>query len=440
MSLPLAGLMLTGLLPASAATGSLRDQVEARLAAEFPAIEAVYRDLHEHPELAFQDVRTASVVAEGLRSLRFDVTEKVGITGVVAVLRNGPGPTVLVRADMDALPIKEETGLPYASRVVMTDLAGRSLPVMHAYGHDLHVASLLGTARVLTALREQWSGTLVMIAQPAEEIGGGAIAMLQDGLFTRFPRPDYALALHVRSTLPAGEIAVVPGLAYANVDSVDILVRGVGGHGARPHSAKDPVVLAAEIILGLQTIISRELEPGTPAVITIGAIHGGTKRNIIPGEVRLELTVRSFDDAVARHLLDSIRRVSENLARASGMSEERLPVITTEETRFPVTYNDPELTHRLAGSFREWFGADRVSEARPNTGGEDFAHYGRTTLRLPISIWAVGCSDPAVIAEAVRLGQPLPANHSPVFRPQAGPTLRASVASTCAAVLNLLGK
>ena len=287
---------------ALAADPALRDAVAKKIAAEYPALEAIYRDLHAHPELSFMETRTAALVAKELRALGFEVTEKVGNTGVVAVLKNGPGKTVLIREDMDALPLLEKTGVPYASKATVKDLAGKDSPAMHACAHDTHITSLLGTARVLTTLRDRWSGTLVLIAQPAEEIGAGALAMITDGLFTRFPVPDYVIGMHVWAGLPAGTVAYVPGPVTANVDSIDILVRGVGGHGSRPHTTKDPVVLASEIVLALQTIVSRELEPGTPAVVTVGTFHGGTKRNIISDEVKLELTLRSYDDAVAAHV------------------------------------------------------------------------------------------------------------------------------------------
>ncbi|MBL9216594.1 MAG: amidohydrolase [Opitutaceae bacterium] len=419
---------------------ALRALVQARVAAEYPSLEAIYRDLHAHPELSFLEVRTAGIVANELRALGITVTEHVGNTGVVGVLRNGQGPTVMVRADMDALPIREETGLPYASKVEMDDLAGRRQPVMHACAHDAHIAGFIGTARTLVGLQAHWSGTVLFVAQPAEEIGGGALAMLNDGLFERFPAPDYALALHVWGSLPAGVIGFAEGPTYANVDSVDILVRGYGGHGSRPHLTKDPIVLAAEIVTALQTIVSRELEPGTPAVVTVGSIHGGTKHNIIPDDVKLQLTLRSYSDPVADHLIGSIRRICENLARAAGVSEDRLPVVTMAEQRTPSVYNDPTLTRRLTGSFRQWFGENRVVPEKPTTGGEDFARYGRTNRRIPLSIWWVGGQDPAKIEANLRTGAPLPWNHSAQFAPVPEPTLKAAVTSMTAAVLDLLGK
>jgi hippurate hydrolase len=437
-----AALSLFALAPAlaSAADAALRDAVAKKISAEYPSLEVIYKDLHANPELSFMETRTAALVAKELRSLGFDVTEKVGNTGVVAVLKNGPGKTVLVREDMDALPLLEKTGVSYASKAIVKDLAGKESPAMHACAHDTHITSLLGTARVLASLRDRWSGTLIMIAQPAEEIGAGALAMLTDGLYTRFPVPDYVIGMHVWAGLPAGTVAYVPGPVTANVDSIDILVRGVGGHGSRPHMTKDPVVLASEIVLALQTIVSRELEPGTPAVVTVGTFHGGTKRNIISDEVKLELTLRSYDDAVAAHLIASIRRISENLARAAGVPADRLPIVTAAETNTPVCANDPALIQRLVGVWREWLGESNVALGKPLTVGEDFARYGRTTHRIPICLWLIGATSPAELAEAARAGTPTPGNHSPLFAPAAEPTLKGAITSLSAAALDLLAK
>jgi hippurate hydrolase len=427
---------LAGSLPAA----DLHDLVARKVTAEYPSLDALYKDLHTHPELSFMEVRTAGIVAQELRSLGYEVTEKVGNLGVVGVLKNGAGPTVLVRTDLDGLPVKEQTGLPYASTAVVKDLAGIEQPAMHACGHDTHIASLIGTARVLMSLKDQWSGTLVLIGQPAEETIGGARAMLADGLYTRFPTPNYALAFHVGGDQPAGKVGYVEGPTYANVDSVDILVRGLGGHGARPQSTRDPVVLASEIVLALQTIVSRELKPGTPAVVTVGTIHGGTRRNIIPPEVKLELTLRCYDDAVADHLIASIKRIADGLGRAAGLPDNLLPVVKVTEVRTPVTYNDPALTRRLAGVFRQWFPADRVGPEEAATYGEDFTEYGRTVHKVPICIFWIGGTDPAKIAEAQRTGAPLPSNHSPLWAPVPEPVIKTAVTAMSAAVLDLLAK
>jgi amidohydrolase len=419
---------------------ALRDAVARKIAADYPSLETIYKDLHSNPELSFMEVKTAALVAKELRALGFEVTEKVGNTGVVAVLKNGPGPTVLIREDMDALPLIEKTGVPYASKAIVKDLTGKDSPAMHACAHDSHVTTLIGTGRVLASLKDRWSGTLILIGQPAEEIGAGALAMLTDGLYTRFPVPDYVLGLHVWAGLPAGTVTFVPGPITANVDSIDILVRGVGGHGSRPHTTKDPVVLASEIVLALQTIVSRELEPGTPAVVTVGTFHGGTKRNIISDEVKLELTLRSYDDAVAAHLIASIKRISENLARAAGVPNDRLPVVTAAETTTPVCSNNPALTQRLAGVWRDWLGESNVRSGLPLTVGEDFARYGRTTHRVPICLWLVGATAPAEVDQAQRTGAVLPSNHSPLFAPVPEPTLKGAITSLSAAALDLLAK
>jgi amidohydrolase len=428
------------LLPtlACAADPALRDAVARKLDAEYPSLEAIYQDLHAHPELSFMEVRTAGILARELQSLGYEVTEKVGNTGVVAVMKNGAGPTVMLRADMDALPMEEKTGLPYASRGLAKTLAGAESPAMHACAHDMHVTSLIGAARVLAAMKDRWSGTLVLIGQPAEEISGGALAMLRDGLFTRFPAPDYVLALHVGGDAPAGEIGHVEGPVYANVDSVDIVVRGLGGHGARPHSTRDPVVLASQIVLALQTIVSREVKPGTPAVVTVGAINGGTKHNIIPDEVRLQLTLRCYDEAVGDQLIASIRRICEHQARAAGVPENLLPVVTLANQRTPVTVNDPGLARRLAQAWRDWFPAERLVPGEPATYGEDFSRYARTGRKVPTNIFWVGGSDPARIAEARRKGELLPSNHSPLFAPQPEPTLKAGVTALVAGVFDLM--
>lgn len=424
----------------AAATLELRDAVKARIEAEYASLEAIYKNLHAHPELSFMEVKTAAFLAGELRGLGFEVAEKVGNTGVVAVLKNGAGPTVLVRGDMDGLPIKEASGMPYASTDVVKDMAGRDQPAMHGCAHDTHVTNLIGAARVLLTLKDRWSGTLLIVGQPAEEIGAGARAMLTDGLYTRFPKPDFALALHTASELPAGEIGFAEGAFMANVNSVDILVRGVGGHGAAPHTTKDPIVLASQIVLALQTIVSRELKPGTTAVVTVGTIQGGLKRNIISDEVKLELTLRAFDEKVMEHLVASIRRICAGTAQAAGLPEDRLPMVTTMPESTPVLVNDAQLTRRLAIAFRAWLGEDRVKPIAPITGGEDFSQFGRTTDRVPIFMWRVGATAPERFEESKRTGIPVPSNHSATFAPVPEPTLKTGVTSLCAAVLELLGK
>jgi hippurate hydrolase len=423
---------------AESSAEELRGFVTRRVETEYPSLLGIYTNLHAHPELSFMEVKTAALVAGELRTLGFTVTEKVGNTGVVGVLTNGPGPTVLVRADMDGLPIRENSGVPYASTDIVKDIAGKDQPAMHGCAHDTHVTGLIGTARLLVALKDRWAGTLVLVAQPAEEIVAGARAMLADGLYTRFPKPDYALALHTASKLPAGVIGYGEGPFLASVNSMDIQVRGVGGHGSAPHTAKDPIVLASQIVLALQTIVSREVKPGTTAVVTVGTIHGGLKRNIISDDVKLELTLRAFDEKVMAQLVASIRRICENLARSAGMPEDRLPVVTLTPESISVTLNNPPLTRRLVGTFTAWFGDDRVKIDPPSTGGEDFSEFARQGV--PICMWWVGATDPAKIAESERTGVPVPSNHSATFAPIPEPTLKTCVSSMTAAVLELMGR
>jgi amidohydrolase len=373
-----------------------------------------------------------------LRALGFMVTERVGHTGVVGVLTNGPGPTVLIRADMDGLPIKENSGVPYASTDIVKDHTGKDQPAMHGCAHDTHVTGLIGTARLAVALKDQWAGTLVLIAQPAEEIVAGARAMLADGLYARFPKPDYAIALHTTSMLPAGVIGFTEGLMYASVNSMDIQVRGVGGHGSAPHTTKDPVVLASQIVLALQTIVSREIKPGNAAVVTVGTIHGGLKRNIISDEVKLELTLRAFDDKVMAQLIASIRRICAGLAQGAGLPESRVPIITLTPESVGVTKNDPALSRKLGNTFVSWFGSDGAKRQEPVMGGEDFSEFSRDGV--PICMWWVGATDPAKFTESERTGVPVPSNHSATFAPVPEPTLKACVTSMTAAVLELMGK
>ncbi len=434
-------LLLCGVLPivaTAAVPEALRQLVARRIDAEYPALFGIYTNLHAHPELSFMEVKTAARVAGELRTLGFTVTEKVGNTGVVGVLTNGVGPTLLVRADMDGLPIRENSGVKYASTDVVKDLSGKDQPAMHGCAHDTHITGLIGTARLLVSLKDRWAGTLVLIAQPAEEIVGGARAMLADGLYTRFPKPDFAIALHTTSMLPAGVIGYGEGPFLASVNSMDIQVRGVGGHGSAPHTTRDPVLLASQIVVALQAIVSREIKPGAPAVVTVGTIHGGLKRNIIPDEVRLELTLRAFDEKVMAQLIASIRRICDGTARAAGVPDDRLPVISFTPESVPVTSNDPTLARRLTASFLEWFGKDGARVQEPIMGAEDFSQYRREGV--PICMWWVGATDPARIAESERSGIPVPSNHSATFAPVPEPTLKACVRSMTAAVLELMGR
>ncbi len=434
-----AALPLLGTPPLAVAAE--RPGLAAPVRADYAHLEALYHHLHQHPELSFREAQTAARIAEELRVAGAEVSSGIGGHGVVGVLRNGPGSTVLVRTDLDALPVAEQTGVPYASRARMTNDAGVEVSVMHACGHDVHMTSLIGSARLLAKLKDRWKGTVVFIAQPAEERGAGARAMLKDGLFTRFPRPDYCLALHVNAEMPAGSVTAVEGYALANVDSVDITIRGSGGHGAWPHKTRDPIVLAAQTIVALQTIVSRETDPIDSAVVTVGSIHGGTKHNIIPDEVKLQVTVRSFADATRQRTLESIRRIVRGQAISAGIPEDRLPIVRVDEAEFtPATYNHPDLAKRLNGVFRGLFGAEQVPVRPAGMGGEDFSEFGRTPEKVPICLFWLGAVAPERVKASAVSGRPLPSLHSSLFAPVPEPTIQTGVIATSAAVLDLLAR
>jgi hippurate hydrolase len=422
--------------PASAVPAR-KEAIEKFVAGHYPELDALYKHFHSHPELSYQEEKTAAHLAKEMKELGFEVTEKVGGHGIVCVLKNGNGPTVLVRTDMDALPVIEKTGLPYASKVRTRDRYDNEVGVMHACGHDVHMACWVGVARTLVHLKEQWQGTLVFIGQPAEEVGGGARAMLRDGLFKKFPRPDYCLALHADGLQRHGHISYTEGLAMANVDSVDITVRGKGGHGAAPHTTVDPVVLAARIVLDLQTLVSRETNPTDPAVVTVGSIHGGSKHNIIPNEVKLQLTVRSAKDTVRKNLLDGIVRIAKAAAMGAKAPE---PEITIDPGEFtPALHNDPGLTRKTVALFKEILGEDRVHERPLIMGGEDFSRYGREGI--PVFMFFVGTTAPDRYAEAHKEnGKPLPSMHSDQYYPIPEPSIKTGVLAMTMAVLNLVGK
>jgi hippurate hydrolase len=435
-----AGLLLAGGAAGAELTGAaLKEraaEVNQKITADYAHLEALYKHLHAHPELSLQEKETAARMAKELKEAGFEVTTGVGATGVVGVLKNGPGPTVLVRTDMDALPIVEQTGLPYASKVRVKDRQGNEVGVMHACGHDMHMTCWVGAARALAALKDKWKGTLVFIAQPAEEIGTGARLMLEDGLFKRFPKPDYCLALHCNAERPAGHVAFTEGHALANVDSVDITVRGKGGHGAWPHTTVDPVVLAARIVLDLQTIVSREVSPTEPAVVTVGSIHGGSKHNIIPAEVKLQLTVRTTKDSVRKHVLEAIERIAKGAAQSARAPE---PVVKVDPGEFtPALVNDVALTRKTVAVFKEVLGADKVHERPPVMGGEDFSRYGRAGV--PVFLYWLGTMDPERVADAERGGRPLPSLHSDLYHPVPEPSIKTGVLTMSTAALNLLGK
>jgi hippurate hydrolase len=407
-----------------------------------------YKALHAAPELSHHEEKTAAFLASQLRTLGFTVTERVGkyaepewtSYGVVAVLKNGVGPTVLVRTELDALPVEEKNELPYASKVKTKNDAGQDVSVMHACGHDIHMTAFLGTAKMLAALKDQWHGTLVMIGQPAEETVNGARAMLTDGLYSRFPKPDFALALHDSADVEAGKITWCPGYAMASSTSVDLVIRGLGGHGARPEATKDPVVIAAQTVLALQTIVSREKSALDPAVITVGTIHGGTKRNIIPDEVTLQLTIRTYKEEVRQNILASIERIARGQALAAGVPEDRAPVLKViESENAPSTYNDPELSERIAAAIGRTIGKENVVQAQPLMVSEDF---GTLSLdhKIPAFMFWLGAVEPARVEAARKSGKPLPSLHSSLFEPQPEPTLRTGIKAMTTAVLELMKK
>lgn len=413
-------------------------EVKKQVDEEYASLDKLYKHLHTNPELSLQEEKSAARLAAELKGLGFEVATKVGGHGVVAVLRNGPGPTLLLRCDMDALPVTEKTGLPYASVVKRLNAQGQEVGVMHACGHDIHMTCWVGTAKALVALKNRWSGTLVMIAQPAEEIGVGARAMLADGLYEKFPRPDVCLALHCDSRIPHGEINYSEGLALANVDTVDILVKGKGGHGAQPHTTIDPVVIAARIVLDLQTIVSRERNPLDPVVVTVGTIQGGTKHNIIPNEVKLGLTVRTTKDSIRKEVLEAIARIAKAAAMAARAAEPEVTVSPNEFT--PALYNDVPLTRRTTGLFREVLGEDKVHEVAPMLGGEDFSRYAGPDRKLPIFMYFLGTIAPERAAVAAKGGEPLPSMHSDQYFPIPEPSIRTGVLTMTLAALDQLGK
>jgi hippurate hydrolase len=432
------GGLFVGLIAPVGAQNSTRAQVDAGVKKEKESLLALYKELHSHPELSFQEQNTSKRIAEEFKKAGCEVTTGIGRYGVVGVLHNGAGPTVLVRTDLDGLPVKEQTGLAYASTVMTKDYQGNEVPVMHACGHDLHMSCAVGTARVLAQLKGLWKGTLVMIGQPAEERAGGARAMLADGLFQKFPRPDFCLALHDDTDLPTGKLGYTPGFAAANVNSVDITVYGLGGHGAMPNKARDPIVLAAQIVLALQTIVSREIAPGEPAVVTVGSIHGGTKHNIIPDEVRLQLTVRSYTDAVKNKTIESIQRIVKGQALAAGLPDDRLPSVEISDDATPALYNDPKLAERIVRVFEKEFGEDNLVEKRPTMGGEDFSEFGRTEEKIPVFMFNLGAVHPDALKEHERTGKPLPSLHSPLWAPNAEPAIEQGVRAMTLAVLELM--
>jgi amidohydrolase len=402
----------------------------------YPQLDALYLDLHQHPELSMKEQRTSARMGDELRKLGYEVTTGVGGTGVVGVLRNGKGPTVLLRTELDALPVEEKTGLPYASKATGVNPAGQTVPVMHACGHDAHMAGWTGAAALLAGMKDRWRGTVLMIGQPGEETVQGARAMIADGLFKRFPKPDFSLAVHDSSDLPAGKVYFVPGYGMAAVDSVDVTIFGRGGHGAMPHTTVDPVVIAARTILSIQTLVSREKDPLEPAVVTVGSIHGGTKYNIIPDEVKLQLTVRSFSPEVRKLLKEGIERIAKAEALAARAPKE--PVIRFSEPQ-DATYNDPAVTRRVAAAVARQIGAENVAEAKPAMVAEDFGEFGKAA-GAPSVLLRVGAVEPAKYEAATKSGAVLPSLHSSGFAPDRERTIKMAATALTVSALELLGK
>ena len=434
------------------AAGSIFAQeqpVEKIAQGELPSLLAIYKDIHSHPELSTREEKTSALVAKELRATGCEVTENFGkydnpnlkCYGVIGIMKNGTGPTVLVRTDMDALPVEEDTGLPYASKVTTKGDDGREVHVMHACGHDAHMSAFIGTARALQRLKERWSGTIVFIGQPAEETAGGARALLKAGLYNRFGKPDFALGFHDKADLQTGHIGVTPGYTYANVDSVDVTVRGIGGHGAYPHKTKDPIVLAAEMINAWQTIASRENNPLDPIVVTVGSIHGGTKHNIIPDEAKMQLTVRTYKSEVRDRVLKAIDDMAKGIASAGGVPADRTPIVNVLKDQFtPATYNNPDLTKRLVGVWKNVLGADNVEIVDPTMGGEDFSEYSLPDHSIPAVDFHIGAVDPEKIAQFKREGKELPSLHSSKFAPVPELTIRVGIIGMTSAVLELMKK
>ena len=429
---------LSFVMAANTFAAELEQMVEELL----PSLEVMYKNFHANPELSFYEQESAGKVATELEKMGYKVSFPVGeyanqlltCYGVVALLENGSGPVVLIRGDMDALPLQEKTGLAWASEVRMNDHTGAEQPVMHACGHDIHMSVLLGTAQIMAKTKDQWKGTLIIVAQPAEEMGAGARGLIAGGLYESWPVPDYALAEHVDPMVDTGKIGYRAGYAMANVSSVDITVKGVGAHGARPHQGRDPVVIASQIVLSLQTIVSREINPVDVGVVTVGSIHGGTKHNIIPDEVKLQLTVRSFEQKSHLLILDSIKRIAVNTARAAGVPEDRLPEIKSSKDFLPSLYNDPQLTARMVRAAADEIGGQNAVEIKPTTGGEDFSRFGLTEHKVPIFMFRLGTGVPGSDVDS------RPGLHSPYYHPVVEQSLVTGVRAMCAMALELMGK
>jgi hippurate hydrolase len=435
------GLLLASCLMAMPGIALAQD-VPSLVAKQLPELVTTYQGLHQKPELSHFEAKTSAWLADELRAAGYTVTDHIGkytdgspAYGVVGILKNGAGPTLLIRTDMDALPVEEKTGLPYASTVRMKNAAGQEVSVMHACGHDLHMTNMVGVARVMAAEKAKWHGTLMLVGQPAEEVGEGAQAMLSDNFYERFGRPDYAIALHDNAGLAAGKVGVTSGPAMAGAMTVFVTIRGVGGHGAMPASTKDPIVMAAQFVLAIQTIVSRQTLPTNPAIVTVGMIDGGTQPNIIPDEVKLGLSVRFLDEAVRKSILEDIQRTADGIALVAGVPADRRPLVEVVSSRMtPVTYNNPALTTRVRGALVAAMGAENVVDLEPVMVSEDFGRFGLDGHKIPTVLFWLGAVDPAKIAS----GAPLPSLHSSVFAPIAEPALRTGVTAMSDAAIALL--
>jgi amidohydrolase len=420
--------LLTGLASPQTAPQNEIDRV-------YPDARDLYLDLHRNPELSLHETQTAAKLASRLRNAGYDVTEHVGGTGIVALLKNGAGPTIMLRTELDALPVEEKTGLPYASKVHVKGESGAEVPVMHACGHDLHMASLLGTAEMMARSKDRWHGTLMLVGQPGEEGFDGARAMVNDGLFTRFPKPDVAVALHVSNAEPAGVVSITPGVYNTNADSLRITIYGRGGHGSAPQTTVDPIVIAARTVLALQTIVSREVKPGEMAVLTVGSLHAGTRDNIIPDHADMALTVRTRDQEIRKQILAAIERIAKGEAAAAGAPREPL---VERYYGTDAVYNDPALAERLRASLAEALGKDNVILAPPIQPSEDFSYF--VAQGIPGFYFSLGGADPQKFAQAKQTGTPLPSNHSPLFAPDAEPALRTGITAEVAVLKSLLNR
>jgi amidohydrolase len=422
--------------------------VDARVDKQMDALVATYKHLHENPELSTQEKESSALIAGELRKMGYEVTDHFGryadanLTGygIVGVLRNGSGPTVAIRTDMDALPLVEKTGVPYASKVKVKRADGSEVGVMHACGHDIHMSVFLGTARVLSEMKDRWSGTLVLIGQPAEETVGGAEAMLKAGLFSKFPKPNYVLALHDSASIPAGTVGWRAGKVLAGADSVDITVRGYGGHGAAPQAVKDPIVVASELVVMLQTIVSREMDPQVPTVITVGSFHAGTKHNIVPDDAHLQLTVRTMNPAQREKVLAAITRITNSVAAAAGIPAERAPIIEVAADHVPATINDPALAARVGTALERAVGKENVLPGESVMASEDFSLYAVEDPKPPTCMFWLGATDAAKLKDAKENGTRVPGPHSSEFAPVPEPTIRTGVRAMSGAVLDLMKK